>query len=1296
VRETVALAREDTPGDKRLVAYVVPRLDPAEHTGPAGATLLRELREAAAATLPAAMQPTAIVLLAALPLTPSGKIDRRALPRPAAHEAGGAAPASAIEATLAGLWAELLGGAAPDREANFFSLGGHSLLASRLVHRLRETFQVDLGLQTVFEAPTIAAQAERIAAARSADALAAEPLEPIDRSVPLELSFAQQRLWFLDQLEPGSPVYNTPLAVRLSGRLDLDALRASLNQIIVRHEALRTTFATRAGQPVQVIQPPAEVELRLSDLGRLPQDEREERARQELSAAVGYSFDLSRGPLLRAHLLRLGAEDHIFLALTHHIVFDGSHDLFYQELAALYNAHLRGAEAALPALPIQYADYAGWQRRWLAGPRLEAQLDYWREQLSGDLSPLNLPTDRPRPPLQSFNGARRSFSLPAGLAAGLKSLSASAGLTPFMVGLAAFQALLQRYSGQDRIAVGTPVVNRSQPAAEALIGNMVNTLVLRTDLGGNPTFAELLGRVREVALGAYLHQDVPFELLVDAVQPARDFSRNPLFQVMFVFQPAPLQGPALSGLAATALPVDSGTARFDLLLALWDGGTEIAGMLEYNRDLFDERTIERMQAHFTNLLSSAVADPGRRLADLELLGPAERQMIVHEWNATARDYRRERCLHELFEDQAARNPAALAVLDGAGELTYRELNERANQIAHLLRARGVGRGAMVGVYMERSLELIPALLGVLKAGATYVPLEISYPQARVAWILGSLNVRCVLTSGARLADLEAIRSDVPGLADAVCPDLAAGDATAGGLRAWGQPDLAGQPRSNPPRSSTAADLAYVIFTSGSTGTPKGVMVRHRPAVNLIEWVNRTFGVGRADRVLFVTSICFDLSVYDIFGLLAAGGSIRVAGEDELHDPERLVAILAGEPITFWDSAPAMLNQLAPLLPPAPPADHPLRLVFLSGDWIPVALPDQVRSAFPRASVISLGGATEAAIWSNYYPIGRVAPEWTSIPYGRPIQNARYYILDARLQPVPVGVAGDLYIGGECLASGYVNDPALTAGKFLPDPFSGESGALMYRTGDQARFWPDGTMIFLGRLDHQVKIRGFRIELGEIESVLGAHPGVREAVVMAREDTPGDRRLVAYVAPPAGATAPGAAELRQHLQARLPEYMLPAAFVALEALPITANGKLDRKALPAPDRHRPELAAGYQAPADEVEARLAAIWAEVLGLEAVGVHDTFFDLGGHSLLATRIMFQVREEFQAELPLRDLFEHPTVAGLARMLRAAADQPAASRIESAPQGEKSLAELLADLEQLDDEADLSDEELLKLLGI
>ncbi|HLE83424.1 MAG TPA: amino acid adenylation domain-containing protein, partial [Thermoanaerobaculia bacterium] len=963
-------------------------------------------------------------------------------------------------------------------------------------------------------------------------------------------------------------------------------------------------------------------------------------------------------------------EDHLLLLTMHHIVTDGwSLAILFRELEALYGAFRAGRPSPLPELPVQYADFALWQRRWLTGAVLERQVAYWRERLAGAPAVLELPADRPRPPVQTLRGGEARTTLPAGLLAGLRGLSRARGVSLFMTLLAGFQTLLGRLGGGADVTVGSPIAGRTRSEVEELIGFFVNTLVFRGDLSGDPAFADLLERTREGALEAFAHQDLPFEKLVEELRPERNLAHSPLFQVMLALQNAPPPRPALPG-ARAAEPVDAGAievAKFDLTLGLVETAEGLAGTLGYNRDLFEPTTVRRLLRHFETLLASAVEDPSRRLSELALLAAAERHQLLSEWNDTAAPDPEEACLHRPFERRAAERPDSVAVVAGGREhLSYGELEARSERLARALAARGVGPGKLVGVHFGRNLGMAVAVLAVEKAGGAYVPLEASWPLERIRWIVAERGVRHLVTEDSRLAAVAeladcgldwVVRADDP-LRAAAAGELVEGSA--------------------PLRGPGPEDPAYVIFTSGSTGHPKGVVVRHRPAANLVSWVNRTFGVGPDDRLLFVTALSFDLSVYDLFGILAAGGTVRLATAEELEDPVRQVEILVAERVTFWDSAPAALQRLAPLFPspqggpePAPhPAEPPvaapaLRLVFLSGDWVPLTLPGRVRRSFPGAEVVALGGATEATVWSNVFRVAEVRPEWSSIPYGRPIANARYHVLDRSLRPCPVGVAGDLHIAGGCLSSGYAGSPRQTAESYLPDPFAappaGAPGAVLYRTGDRARYFADGNLEFLGRLDTQVKVRGFRIELGEIEAVLVEHPAIAEAVVLAREDTPGDQRLVAYLIPAGEPPAP--AELRAWAARKLPEYMLPSAFVARESWPVSATGKLDRKALPPPGAAAADASAVAAVPPRTVlERAIAGVWREVLGVPEVGRDDNFFDLGGHSLLLARVHERLAAELGRELAMVELFRNPTVASLARALGDGDERPAAEPLRMA----------------------------------
>ena len=1238
---------------KSLVAFILTEQD-YEVSTPDLETYLRQ-------RLPEQMVVKRFEYVDALPLSRNGKIDRKELSRRALTNQEPQEQKQGLvgetEEEIARIWREVLGIEEIGRGENFMEKGGHSVKATQVVTRMRERMGVEIRIREMFENPTIENLARKVEEQRrrkkEEEGGGVGEIRKVERGAELELSSAQQRLWFLDQLEPGNPTYTMPGAIRFIGDFNLSAFGESLNEVVRRHEAFRTSFAAVDGKPVQVIASEMDFGLPFINLEQVPNQEREALALAKDLARR--PFDMARGPLWRALLLRLSEREHLLLFAAHHIIADGwSFGIIVSELASLYEAYSEGMPSPLADPVVQYADFSHWQRQMLQSELLDSQVEYWKQNLAGTLPVLKLPTDRPQPAFSSYRGARQFLVFPESLSTALADLNQKQDVTMFMTLLAAYKTLLLRYSGQEDILVGSPIANRTLPETESMVGYFANNLVLRTDMSGNPTFSELLTRVREVAIGAYSHQDVPFERLVEVLQPERGLSRTPLFQVMFAFQNTPRPTLELSSLKIIPEEVDRDSAMFDLTLCVWEKDEGLSGWLEYDTDLFNSSTIARMVDHFRTVLESVATDPYQRILDLPILTQEQRHQVIVEWNDTDSYYQRDISIHSLFEKQVELTPDAVAATFEGREITYSELNKRANQLAHHLKGLGVGPGTFLGVYIERSLEMITALLGILKSGSAYVPVETNFPKERIHYILSSLETPCLVTQSARLSLLDGSQDQIPTIEHIICLDeiadpepieRAASGSFLAGKRLWTRADLDRLPADDLGPQAHPDDMAYIIFTSGSTGSPKGVMVTHRPVINLIEWVNQRFNIGSEDRVLFITSLCFDLSVYDIFGLLAAGGSIRVASSGETQDPGRLLQILCEEPITFWDSAPPALQQLSPMFGPEKLPGRPdrLRLVFLSGDWIPVTLPDAVRSAFKNAEVISLGGATEATVWSNFFPVGRVNPQWVSIPYGRPIQNARYYILNSRLIPCPVGVPGDLYIGGECLCSGYGNDPVLTAQKFIPDPFSLVSGQRIYKTGDLARFFPDGNMEFLGRIDHQVKVRGFRIELGEIEAALSQHEHVRDSVVIACGEARSEKRLVAYIVA-TEKPGPTVSELRSFLSHKLPEYMLPSTFIMLDELPLTGNGKLDRRALPEPDKTRPDLEASFVAPRTQEEKILAGIWADVLGIKSVGVHDDFFELGGHSMLATQIVSRVRRTFQIEFPLHKLFSSPTVAQMA----------------------------------------------------
>jgi amino acid adenylation domain-containing protein len=1037
------------------------------------------------------------------------------------------------------------------------------------------------------------------------------------------VSFSQERLWFLDQFEPGSPFYNIPVAIGFPHGLDRPALQRALSLIVARHEVLRTTFATLDSRPVQIVHPRLDLPLPLTDLRRLPPDEFDRLAADEARRP----FDLRRGPLLRAQIVRRSEHDYLLLLTLHHIISDGwSMGILFSELTQLYTAEATRRPAQLPPLPIQYADFSQWQREYLSGARLTRLLGYWRRQLEGAPPVLQLPTDRARPAAQSFRGATQMFAVSEEVTQGLKELSQAEGATLFMTLAAAFTTLLYRYTGQTDVVMGTPIANRNRREIEGLIGFFVNTLVLRTNLAGDPRFRELVGRVREVALGAYEHQDLPFEKLVEELQPERNLNYNPLFQVMFSLQNNPTSGASdeqQASLEALKNAPQLGAARFDLALFTEETEKGFVAGLEYNTDLFEAATIERMVEHFQTLLEGIVAHPDRRLSELTLMTEAEQFQLLHEWNQTQADYPHDACIQQLFEKQAEQTPEATAIVMEARSWTYQEVNRRANQVAHYLHKLGVGTESRVGICMNRSAEMFIGLLGVLKAGGSYVPLDPAYPKERTAFVLLDAQARVLLTEN-RLAEqlptegLQVVRLDTE----------------------WEA--IAREDERNPASDATPDNLAYIIYTSGSTGTPKGVAMPHRPLVNLLWWQTRNSELTHAARTLQFASPSFDVSFQEIFSTWLTGGTLFLTTEENRRDARRLLEVLSRFGVERLFVPPVTLQQMGEAMRDSTPPLK-LRQIVVAGEQLHITEP--IKRFFERLDNCTLHnhyGPSESHVVTAFTLAG-VPADWPSFPYiGRPIANAQIYILGDRLQPVPVGVSGELYIGGTVLSRGYLDRPAHTAERFIPSPFSATPGEWLYKTGDLACYLPDGQIKFQGRVDDQAKIRGFRVEPGEIEVVLSQHPGVREVVVVARSETSGDKRLVAYLVADGG-SPPSTTELHRFLKERVPEYMIPSVFVQLDALPLTGSGKIDRRALPAPDRLRPKLELVFVPPRTPIEEALAEIWKDVLGVERVGVHDNFFELGGHSLLATRVVSHVRDTLQVELPLRRLFESPTIAEL-----------------------------------------------------
>ncbi|MFE4517494.1 amino acid adenylation domain-containing protein, partial [Kitasatospora sp. NPDC056783] len=1188
VTDVAVVVREDRPGARRLVAYPVGAADP------------EELRAFAARALPDYLVPAAFVPLDALPLSRNGKVDRSALPapEPGDERRERAEPRTDAERRTTEVFAEVLGIRPPGTDRSFFELGGDSILSIRLAARLADAFGTDLGPRAVFDHPTPAGLARLLTSEPGTPAR--PPVLPVPREGAAPMSYAQQRLWFLEEFAPGGAEYVTALALRLRGALDPGALGAALTALAARHEALRTTFDSVDGHGVQLVHPPTEVPLPLHDLTGQP-----ERALNELLAAErARPFDLRRGPLLRTALARLADGEHVLALTLHHIVTDGwSTGVLLSDLAHLYRAELGATEGPLAPLPVQYADYAHWQRT--TGAPAEEQLDYWKHQLDG-VVPLRLPTDRPRPAVRTSNGATARLELPAEDARRLARVGRERGATLFATLVAAAQAYLARLGGDTDIAVGTVTSGRDRAEVQQLVGFFVNTLVLRSRVEPEQPFTLLLGEVRQTVLDAFAHQDVPFEKVVDAVQPERDTSRGPLFQVLVVFQNTPAAEPDLPGLAVSDVETDNTRTAFDLVLefAETDGGA-LHGLLTYNTDLFEPATVERMAGQLTALLTAVAQDPERAVGALPLSAP---DAPAVEPGGAFRPVP-EATLPDLFERQAARTPEAPALLDGARQLSYAELDRAANRLAHRLIGRGVGPERLVALALPRSAAMVVAQLAVAKAGGAFLPVDPDYPAPRREFMVRDAGAHLLL--------------DDPALVWAADgPDTAPTDTDRTG-------------------ALTPAHPAYVIYTSGSTGTPKGVLVTHRGLAVFAAAAAERYAVGPGDRVLQFASPSFDASVLELCASLLSGAAL-VTGEEGPLVGERLAEVLAARRISHTLIPPAALATMEPETAAALPE---LRTLIVGAEACPA---DLVDTWAPGRRMINSYGPTETTVVASW--TGPLVPGTGTPDIGHPSGATRAYVLDTALRPVPPGVTGELYLAGPGLARGYLGRPGRTAQRVLADPH-GAPGTRMYRTGDLARRDADGRLRFAGRADEQIKLRGFRIEPGEIESALRRSPLVRDAVVTVRPDGPGGGRLVAYVVPADAAAGAPALDLRLHLAESLPPHLVPAAFVPLDRLPLTPNGKTDRRALPDPGPVQATAVPGRE-PATDTERRIARIWADVLGLEQVGADDNFFLLGGDSILSMQVVSRLRRD-GLHLATRDLFSHQTVAELATVVSTVAER-------------------------------------------
>jgi amino acid adenylation domain-containing protein len=1210
VQQAVVIATEDIPGNKRLVAYVV------THSNSLSSNQLLELLEQ---KLPEYMVPSVFMFLDTLPLTPNGKVDYKALPSPFGEISRNlefVPPRTPTEELIANIFASVLGLQGVSIHDDFFELGGHSLLATQLMSRVRQTFEIEVPLRTLFESPTVDQLNQTLTELRTnGKKLSLPSIEPLPRnSEEIPLSWAQERLWFLDQLQEQNATYNLPGAVRLTGHLNFQALQKTLSEITQRHEVLRTTFKSSNGTPVQVINKEANLTINVVDLQHLPHVQQETQVQNLASAEATTPFDLSTGPLLRVTLLKLSASESVVLFTMHHIISDGwSMGLFIQEISILYRAYSLGEDSPLPQLPIQYADFTLWQRQWLSKEVLENQLNYWQQQLAGAPALLELPTDYPRPPVQTYRGQTHDFKLNTEMTQKLQTLCQHHGTTLFMTLLAAFATLLYRYSGQSDIVIGSPIANRNRSETESLIGFFVNTLVLKTSFESNPSFAELLTQVREVTLKAYENQDIPFEQVVEALQPERSLSHSPLFQVMFVLQNAPTTELELPELTLTPLRFETPAAKFDLTLSIEENEGEIAGLWEYNTDLFDSSSITRMTGHLQTLLSAIVENPSQRVGELLLLSAAEQHQLLVEWNNTQADYPDNKCIHHLFEAHVEQTPDAIALVYEHQQLSYRELNARANQLARYLQTVGVKPEVLVGIFVARSIEVIVGLLAILKAGGAYIALDPSYPPERLAHMLSDSQVSVLLTTNQQLLNLPQHQAQV------ICLDTD-----------W---DIISQNSTENPVSNVRPEnLAYVNYTSGSTGLPKGALLPHQGLCNLSVEQIQKFNLNSHCRVLQFGSLSFDALIWELVMALGSGASLCLAKSESLLPGLGLTQVLREQRITHVTLPPTVLSVL-------PHTELPeLQAIIAAGEAVSR---DLIAKWSKGKKFFNAYGPSEVTVWAT---VAECTDSTRKPPIGRPIANKQIYILDRHLQPVPIGVPGELHIAGVGLARGYLNRPDLTREKFIPNPFSNEAGSRLYKTGDLARYMSDGNIEFLGRVDYQVKIRGFRVELGEIETILGQHPQLQEVVVIVQEEDPGNQRLVAYVV--SNCKELNSNQLREFSKQKLPQYMVPSVFMLLDALPLTPNGKVDRKALPVPTW---EISRDSELvpPRTPTEESIANIFASVLGVQRVGIYDNFFELGGHSLLATQLISKVRKAFEVDIPLRILFEEPTVAKLSEII-------------------------------------------------
>ncbi len=1241
VREAVATAHEQD-GDKRLAAYVVSASGSKIDT--------EELRKFLKQKLPDYMLPSAFVQLEQIPLTPNGKVDRKALPAPerdaSTTREGYESPTTETEKTVAKIWSGMLGVNNIGIHDNFFDLGGHSLLATQALVKVATETGVLLKVADLFNTPTIYDIARKLDDGCPTSKTNAIPLVP--RSDSILLSFAQQRLWFLDKLEPNSAAYNIPFGMRIDGEIDIDALRQALDKLIVRHESLRTTVQTVNGEASLEIIPELRCDLPVVDISDLSDEERDAKVPTLAAEEASHAFDLATSPLFRTKLLKLKDDEYVMLVTMHHVISDGwSLAVFFEELSEVYAGITQGIDVHLPELKLQYADFASWQRGPLAEEEIAKQLEFWGEKLTGAEPLLEFPTDRQRPLVQTYKGANYRTTLSPELLEELRTFSRNEGVSLFMTLLAAFYTLVYRHTNQDDLVLGVPIANRNYSDIERVIGFFANTLALRADLSGSPSFRKFLDHVKGLALESYDNQDVPFEKLVEHLNPKRSISHNPIFQVMFGLHNTPPLKPELSGLNLTPIEMNTGTSRFDLEVLVRENPNGLGVLAEYSTDLFDESTIERFIARFEVLLCSILTNPDESISVLPVLTEAERYKIVDEFNDTSKAYPTDKCVHQLFEEQVKRRPDAIAVVYQDQLLTYRELNQKANSIAHRLQEFNIGPDSLVGLCVERSVEMVAGIFGILKTGAAYVPLDPSYPVDRLKLMLDDSGATVIVSHQNLANELDSKRFKIIYMDDpSVVSDTDAFE--------------------NPQSGTGMGNLAYINYTSGSTGVPKGVAIQHSSLNNYTQHLLEVLGTDRPLQFANVSTIAADLGNSCIYPALASGGTVHVISYDVLTNSDLFREYAIKHSIDVLKIVPSHLSAL--LGETNDGLELPIRCLIVGGEALSWDLVKRILDKERKCVVINEYGPTESTVGSAVAYIDKIESEYlASASIGKPAANTTTYILNESLQVVPIGVHGEIYIGGSGLARGYLNRPDLTADRFIQDPFSKKEGARLYRTGDLARYLPNGEMEYLGRIDDQVKIRGFRIELGEIESVISQFADVREAVVTTREEQKGDKRLIAYVVSRSDSKIEPA-ELRGFLREKLPDYMIPSAFMQLEKLPLTPNGKVDKKKLPAPESDVSSERDGYKEPATETEKKLARIWSELLGVDNIGISDNFFDLGGHSLLAIRMFSAVEETFRKSVPLATLFEAGTIEKLAGILSQDDwEEPEASLVPIKPDGNK-----------------------------